>query len=380
MTNGPLCRMPLPAWSGESRARARSAPTGRVNCCYAVIAATLGVSFALAHPTLAAEVIAGETRHQRITIINYNQGRIEFQTTQGLTESVPIWEIDQITIDESTIAAEFNAAEEYLRRGDAGQAMIRFERVLRSASGYWIKLARARLLAAADGTDQFDKTARVFLDVLKDDPVAAAHLLPVNLPTSSTSAAQRGMTRLDEALGDAGDETSRMLITLVRYAGLRAIKDKRHAQMNAALVAMRLPPEWVSARSLAIRMSAMQSLLESGEQTGIVAAIDAAIPTAPKSALPQLLLLKSRTLFVLARTPEEYLAAALPAMRVAIHFADQPDAGEGLLLAARAHESSGRRADARNLLIECLRSSASTAETKERVRARLAAMGESGSP
>jgi hypothetical protein len=124
----------------------------------------------------------------------------------------------------------------------------------------------------------------------------------------------------------------------------------------------------------------MQGLLESGEQGGIVSAIDAAIPSAPEAALPQLLLLKSRTLFVLANTPEDYLAAALPAMRVAVHFADSADAGEGLLLAAEAHQASGRTADARHLLLECLRTGAATAQTKERVRSRLAEMGESPSP
>lgn len=365
MTSRPLSPMHLPAPGKRARA---------------VCAATLGLVLAFADSALAAEIIAGDLRHQRITIVDYKNGRVEFQTTQGITEQVAVWEIDQIVADETANGAEFNEAEEFLRRGDAGQAMIRYDRVLRSASGFWIRLTRARLLAAADGTNQFDKTARVFLDVLKDDPFAAAQLLPENLPTSASSAAQRGLQRLDEALGDVEDEQSRMLITLLRYAGLGAMNDSRHAKLSAELVGMRLPPELTSPRSIAIRMSAMQSQLEGGELAGIVEAIDAAIPTAPESALPQLLLLKSRTLFVVASTPEDYLAAALPAMRVAVHFADQPDAGEGLLLAARAHESSGRSADARNLLLECLRSPAATAETKEQVRAKLAEMGNSGSP
>jgi len=82
--------------------------------------------------------------------------------------------------------------------------------------------------------------------------------------------------------------------------------------------------------------------------------VDAALTDCPLEVMPELLLLKGQSLLDQASDRRELLRAGSAFMRLAIHFADDRRAPQGLFGAAKVHQRIDRPDKAIQLLQECL--------------------------
>jgi len=342
-----------------------STPTVRVGVCAALL--LWGVQ-----PLRADElVVEGKTLH-RAQVIGYSDGDIEIRTSSGETDRFPLTDVEFILLDSVTGVADFNQAEELMVKRQAAQAIERYERAVRAARGFWASMARVRLLMAADAAGDLERAVRVWLDVAAEDARTAADLLPHTEAGERDPASRRTQKRLEKALEEASGSETRALILLVYYDFLQRTSDASAPTVAADVTRLNLPASLMTARTLAIQLAAFEA--EAGAQHGdaVLTALETLIATAPEAHLPEVLLMKSRLLLATAKDTRGFMLAALPAMRVAIHFAGSPAAGEGLLLAAEAHQRCGRATDEELLLRECLRLKETPERVREAARARLA--------
>ncbi len=298
-------------------------------------------------------LIDGRTLH-RVEITAYRDGQLEYRTTSGEYGHVPLRDVRSLTLDSVTGVADFNQAEEFLLKGQPIQAVDRYERALRAARDFWEQVVDVRLLMAADRGQSFEKAVRSFLRIVEQDPVTAAHLVPHLTPATDRRARERTFKRIEEALAadDLSAET-RIVVQLLQYDALRAAADASTADAADRIAPLDIPANLLTPRTLEIKTAALNSFLAAKRYTETVQAANNLLASAPEQFLPDILLIKARALLAAAQTDEDYLRAALPAMRVVIHFPDAPQAGEGLLIAAEAHAAAKRPVDAARLLRIC---------------------------
>jgi tetratricopeptide (TPR) repeat protein len=316
---------------------------------------------------------AGESI-RRVQITGFSRGLVEYRLPSGANEKAPLLELEKFSIDSVTGLADFNSAEEFLSKNQPRQSVERYERAARSAQDFWVDLVQARLCQAADRAALSEKAIRAFLALAEHDPAAAAPLLPSALPTQSDPATQRALKRLDEtASWPAGP--SRALARMLHFEVLRRLNDPSAAEIAGEIARLEIPAELMSQRAAAVKDLALGTLLAAGRNDEVIRGVELMLTTAPPEFVPQWLLMEARALLASAHDNDGYLAAALPAMRVAIMHADTAASGDALLLAAEAHRRSGRQDDAARLLRECLRRTSVTEETKQKARDGLAQLG-----
>jgi len=346
-----------------------------MRCTWQVAAClTLLIAAAFPAPSRADELQVNGSSLHRVQVVGYARGEVEIVTATGERDLIPLHEIELMVLDSVTGVADFNQAEELMVKRQAAQAVERYERAVRAARGFWASMARVRLLAAADLAGNLEKTVRAWLDVLAEDPETAAVMLPQTKAQERTPANQRTLKRLENALDELTEEDARTLVALLHFDILRSISDRESNASATRVARQTLPAKLMTARTITVKLEALRTELSAGRYDDVLASVDAMIPDAPEAHLPELLLVKSRAQLMAARNDRERLRAALPALRVVIHFPNCSLAGEGLLLAADAHTGGGRSADAERLLRECLRRSGVPEQVKEQARAQLAAL------
>lgn len=318
------------------------------------------------------ELLIGQHAVHRVEIVGYEKGQLEYRAPNGAYHKVPVYEITFLTLDSISGVADFNAGEELLVKDRPAQAVERYERALRTLRGTWADLTQVRLLVAADRAGLFEKAVRATLSVAERDPVAAARLLPAALPAAPDRGTERSFERIRESLNGALPAESRQIVELLQYAMLRKLGDPRADERAAQVARLRLPAALLTPRTVEIQGDALSVLLAAARYAEVLAAVDDLLTSAPASLAPRWLLLKAEALLGSAQTDDDYLGAALVAMRVGIEYADAPVGGEGLLVAARAHEATGRTDDAVRILRECLRRDAADQRTKDAARDMLA--------
>jgi len=312
-----------------------------------------------------------------VKVVGYQDGLIEFRNASGVFDQVEVWLVTSLSVDDGPYALALSEAEDLANQNQHGPAIDRYERAVRAARGFWTRLINARLLGVADRAGQYEKAARVFVEVLEFDPVAAAQLFPMVLPDQPSRGVNRALKRLEKNVESAEDSDRKLLATMLRYALLRSVADPEWTDLNRIIATTVLPTELTNERTGAVQLRALESLLEAGGRVDVLGAVQRGLVNAPDSYAPSLLLFKSRALLASAKSSDDCLAAAVPAMRVAIHFAKSEQAGDALILAAEAHEAGGFSSDAVRLLREVLRRDASTDDARQTARRQLARLTES---
>jgi tetratricopeptide (TPR) repeat protein len=311
---------------------------------------------------------------RRVQVIAVAAGQVEYRMPTGAFEKAPLTDCEGFVIDSITGMADFNAAEQFALKNQPRQAVERYERAARGAQSFWSDLVQARLCQAADRAGLYEKAVRAFLAVVERDPVTAAVLMPSALPTLPDPSAERTLKRLEEAAGKAPLDSAKTLIQLLRFDLLRRLKNPGAVELAAEIVALPMPAEVVTPRAAAAIDAAFELLIGAGRGSEAVAAIGPLQGKGPRDFQIRWLLLEAQGRLVAAQSDDDYLAAALSAMRVAILHAETAASGEGLILAAEAHRRSGRVDDAARLLRECLKRDSVTEETKQKARDALAAL------
>jgi hypothetical protein len=108
----------------------------------------------------------------------------------------------------------------------------------------------------------------------------------------------------------------------------------------------------------------------------VLEAVEQLRPYCPSEALPDLLLLKGRTLLNRGGDREDLLRAGLSFMRVVIHFPDHDLAPEALIEAAEVHERLELPVPAIRLLNECLAHQRTSEPQRQRAEAHRARLRE----
>jgi len=312
---------------------------------------------------------AGQT-YQRVAISNYDQGVLEFRKLGGVIERRRIWEVARLTMEQDSRFSDFNEAERYLDGDEPAQAITRYERALRQARGFWPDLIYARLLTAADRAGEYDKAVRLFLKMAASDPMAAAHLLP--RPAGNDRETGRALRRINSFLDDVRAEPSGLLARILLCQHQQVTGASENVPSCATVATADIAEALMSPRVIRVQLKAIRTVADEGETSSVVGPLDRVLARAPSAMLPEILLLKSEVLLAIAGTEDEYLTAALPAMRAAIHYSGTPHEEHGLLLAAKALESAGKRADAVRLLRTCLVRDNASEQAKQTARQRLA--------
>ena len=306
-----------------------------------------------------------------VTITGYENGLIAYRDADGVFDHVEIWRVDSLSVASAQRVARLNEAEQLVQSGKPAKAVILYRQALRAGHEYWPALIQARLMRAADRSGQYETSAKTFLDILGRDSVTAAHLFPQSLAHQPSRGVNRTLKRIRRFTSNQSDHGKQLLATMLRYAMLRAVADPEWTGLTKQIATAVVPPRLITPRTAPVQLSAMRSLLESGSRVEVLGAINRSLSTAPRDYLAPLLLLKSEALYLSAASPDDYLGAAIPAMRAAIYFADTPDAARGLLLAAKAHQACGHTDDAIRLLREVLRRDAATDQTRQSARREL---------
>lgn len=338
--------------------------TRHANPCTIVSPMVLLIAILPAASTLADTMVVRGKTLSKIQIAGYSEGMIEYRTARGEFDQLSILNVESIQVDSIDGVSNFNAAETFMQEERPRKAVERYEKALKSANGFWRRLTRARLVQASDESFRFEKTVGHWLKIAHRDEVTAALLLPRNLPDKRSPATRRVLKKLERSIERSATQKERALLQMLRFETLFRLRDAAARVLAAPLMDLTLKAELLAPRTTAVFVNAGDLLIEHGESAQVQRIVEKAIVEAPEGSLPFLLLLKSKALLAVAVTPEECLSAALPAMRVVIHFPNHTLAGDGLVLAAKAHDASGRPADAKRLLEACIALDKTKTETK----------------
>ena len=310
-------------------------------------------------------VVQGENL-SRVRITGLVAGMLQFEDAERGPRAVLLGKVDLLLVESVRGLADLSEAERYLAEGDFERAIVRYQRALRVAEGFWTDLVQTRLLRACDEAGHSDQALLSFVRVMRGETTglaAAADMIPRHLPTARDAALTRGLKHLESALGGANDE-QRALLELVRYEVLRRAGDDRAAALAPIVAERRLPELLRNERTYEIQLAALRELLQGAYTPGQMRALDQALADCPEAVLPSFLLLKGEVLLRSASSREECIRAAWPFMRVVIHMPGDPRAAEGLYGAAQALERIGRAAKAVQLLEECVAHAQVSAELR----------------
>lgn len=315
---------------------------------------------------------------QRVQVVGYEHGEVQIHTATGEQDRFPLRDVEYIVLDSVSGVADFNSAEELMVKREPAQAVERYERAVRAARGFWASMARVRLVMAADAAGDLERAVRAWLDVVAEDPATAAELLPQATPSPRDQANERTRKRLEKAMAEQSAGDAQTVTVLLYYDVLRRTEDPAARVAVQQVAESPLPVGLMTARTVGIKLAALRTQIDGEQAARAVAGLDGLIADAPEEFLPEILILKAQALLQTAQDERAYLRAALPAMRVVVHFPDHPLVGEGLLLAGEAHAAAGRKADAERLLRACLRHGDGSERVLEEARGKLAALAAEG--
>ncbi len=310
-------------------------------------------------PAIADEIITPDRSIQRIQIVGLSAGDLVYRDENGLESSFPLAGATRIIVHSVADLRDFSQAEEYLAGGQPEEAIVRYQRALRLARGFWVPIVHLRMLQASDGTDRFDRTLAQFLWLLRSPlagPGVASRVLPRGLPVSDGEAARSALKRIVAAGPESNSDDSDDLLILLRFAVLDSIADGSADAVAVDVASRPLGQSIASVRAYEIKLAALGRARRAGHHEIVLRGLDRAIELCPTELLPDLLIAKGELLLETASDRGELLLAASTLMRVPIHFAKHCLAGRGLRLTGQIHDRLGRPEQAVALLEECLQS------------------------
>lgn len=340
--------------------RANGTPTRRAcanRLARSLVPRAVATTLLLIGPVTADEIQSRGRTFTNAKIVGMDQGHLRFRSADGSLQTLWVDEIELISVDRGGMFADFNEAERLLAGGEFEKSLNRYRRVLRLTEDFWQDLVPARMLMAADRGGQIDAAADGLVRIVRGrwgGPALAVRLLPNNLPDKPNAKAARALESLDSALGREGKEDLRVPLVLARYELLRAIGDGRSPAEAQRVAATAVPETQRCDRAFRAILDALRQSEQLAPQATALQNLDRAIGTCPETVLPGFLILKGQILSKSARTPDEWIRASWPLLRVGIHFPDHPLAAEGWLGAARSLNQLGRTEQAIDLLKECI--------------------------
>jgi tetratricopeptide (TPR) repeat protein len=324
-----------------------------------------------AWPARADQVVVGTRDYPDVTIVAFEKGKLAFRSGTGNIERSDLRDVKLIVVNSVADVIDLNQAEQFYRREGYDQAVIRYERALRSAREFWITLILARLQQVYNQIGPLETLVDNFAHLAERDALSALSLLPDAVPAPKPGEAQPSLKRLLAAEGGADSERSRAPLTLLRYAVLLRAGEPGLDELAPAVATAPLDPDAAGPTAYRLKLDALGHLRGTELRAEVLNDIDEAVESVPQTILPDLLLMKGRILLEDAKDRETYIRAGWTFMRVPIHFPDDIRAADGLLGAAQVYERLGNLDKATALVRECLSSPRAAQATQEHARALL---------
>lgn len=290
-------------------------------------------------------------------VLSLADGRLQFRTSEGTTQSVRLDELDLLIVDREGAFADFNQAERFLADGEPRQAVARYRRAQRLRDDFWAELISARMAMAADRAGMLTDAVQGFIRALRAAPIGpsgATFLLPGNLPDSWDAESARAVEQLDSALTLNPPEPERIPLEFLRYDILRRAGSSRARTVVGPIARAAIPAACTSPRMFRIQLSALEESASEGVDAELLAAIDRAIRDAPPPLVAGFLLAKGKALLAQAATRQDVIRATWPLLRVLIHMHDDAAAPEAMVHTAMALDRLQRVDKARELYAEAL--------------------------
>ncbi len=330
--------------------------------------------------TVADEIEYGSTRVERIRIVDMEGASLAYRTPAGDYKFVTIGDIKHIRVDTVGSLRDFNEAEDRQLEGDFVRANVHYERAIRVATDFWVRLTRARWIRSCERAGRFDILATQFSTLLRDEEHGvrlAAQLLPATPVPPDSREVARALKSLEKARGPSS-QSGHLLMELLEYALRSGERDAK--SLAAARTIARAPfPLEIATRSVyRLKTAALRELLERDADFDVVSTVNAELANVADEVLPELLLIKAEAQLAKATNDEEAMRAGWSAMRVAIHFPADARTPEALLIAARVHERIDRNPTAIKLLRECVRHAGVDSKTKQRAQEMMSRLRASG--
>lgn len=322
-----------------------------------------------ASPSLDADqIVHGGKSLTRIKIVDMDGPRIAYRTPAGGLEHVHIAEVSRVTIDSIGTLAQLNEAERLVALGNYNRSITYYERALRVASGHWHTLVMARLIQAGDRADRIEVVAKYFVTLLSNEftgPALAAALLPEVAPGRRSRGIERARRQIEPVIDKLASQSARVLLEMLRFLIEERSGGAATDRYAGELARQPIPPIVASRAAYGVKAGALLHWGAGGHWSDVLALVNADLAGAPPAILPELLMVKARALSAMGQDDDTLIRAGWAAMRVVIHYADDPLAPEALLLTASVEERIGRVPTALQLLDECLQHARITAPVRD---------------
>lgn len=303
------------------------------------------------------QIVHGRKSLPRIKIVDMDGARIAYRTPAGGLKHVHITQVSRITVDTVGTLAQLNEAERLVAMGNYSRSITYYERALRVASDHWRILVMARLIQAADRADRIDIVSKQFVSLLSNEftgPALAAALLPETAPRRRSRGIDRARRQIDSVIDDMASQSARVLLEMLRFHIEKRSGGSAADQYAGELARQPIPPIVASRSAYAAKSDALLHWGSNGHWPAVLTLVDADLANAPRAILPELLMVKARALAATGKSEDALIRAGWTAMRVVIHYPDDPLAPEALLLTAEIEERIGRVPTALQLLVECI--------------------------
>jgi len=326
-------------------------------CAIMATVAVVGVLMASVSVGRADQVLIEGVSRTPVTILDLEGGRLKYQTADGVTTSAWLPDVQRITLDRHGKFLDFNEAERCLTGGDASQAIALYRRMLRVSESFWPDLIAARLVRACALADRIDQAALHFVQVLRCErggPPLAVRLIPQRLPSQRDARVVRAIGHLEGALREIQSSERRIPLELFLFALVQGSGDHRSLSAARDVASLDISGPLGCRRAFALQQRALEEVLRAAPADVPLTSLDRAIRDCPEALLPGFLQIKGEVLLRRAHTREDWIRAAWPFMRIAIHMPDDDRVPRALLGAARALEGIGDWNKAVALLDESL--------------------------
>jgi hypothetical protein len=303
------------------------------------------------------QVVAGGANWPGVSIVGLQGGRLRFHSADGSLHEPWLDEVDVVTVDRGGAFLDLNEAERYFAQGDGANAVTRYRRATRGSDEFWPEFIEARLVQALTRTEQWDQAALGLVRLIRGrwtGPALAARLIPIVPPRASGGDVKKAIETVEAALKKETKDEPRLVLEFFRYELLRGSDPSGAAAAAVGVARSAIPLTLQCDRLYAVQEPALQGWLAEKPDAEKLRALNVFARDCPMPLLPQVLVLKGRSMSAAAQTSEEFIRAAWAFLRVVIHMPDDPAAVDALIGAAEALDRAGRRTKSVELLLECL--------------------------
>lgn len=329
---------------GAARSRAAAA-VRRCAACAVLLAFTPGA--------LGDEIHAGGDVFSDVTLRNFDGRHVLFSESDGDLAARPVEDILRISATSVAGLDAFNRAETLLAQQRHGEAAAQYRLALPRSRGFWTHLIRARTLVACDRAGDLQGAVEAYAQLAVDLPDAVELPMPQRVADADAAAQRRALDTLRSALPKVSGRSSYWALEALRLTLLEA-SGLEDAGRAAGKIIETLPAAPQAGSSGArLKMIALRVEVKHAQYEVALRHIREAIADSSEDLLPELLFLKGKCQYELARTREDYIRSGLAFMRVVIHFPKSRFCAESMLWTAMVHEKINRPAKALELYHGC---------------------------